>query len=184
MRTLMLALWALVLPAGTALAASPYAGQEQRQIKALSAAEVDDLEAGRGMGLAKAAELNHYPGPRHALDLASELGLDAAQTEATRRIFDAMSADAQALGRRIVTAERELDGAFAEGKFDQDGLKQSTAAIAILRGELRFVHLRAHLELKAVLSADQIRHYDRLRGYTDGGHGIHHHGSHQNHKGG
>ena len=32
MRTLMLALWALVLPAGTALAASPYAGQEQRQI--------------------------------------------------------------------------------------------------------------------------------------------------------
>ncbi len=42
---------------------SPYAGQEQRSIKALSEQEVAALLAGRGAGFAKAAELNGcYPG--------------------------------------------------------------------------------------------------------------------------
>ena len=49
---------------------SPYAGQQARQVKALSKAEIEGLLAGRGLGYAKAAELNHYPGPRHVLDLA------------------------------------------------------------------------------------------------------------------
>ena len=183
MRILTLAACALVLQALPALAASPYAGQQGRQIKALSAAEIGDLLAGRGMGLTKAAELNHYPGPRHALDLESELGLSAAQAEATRRIFTAMQARAQDLGRRIVAAEGELDGAFAGGRLDDAELRQATAAIAALEGELRFVHLRAHLELKKVLTPDQVRRYDRLRGYTGGaGHGGH--GGHQSHKGG
>jgi len=48
---------------------SPYAGQETREITALSAQEVDNLLNARGMALAKAAELNGYrrrrPGPRH-----------------------------------------------------------------------------------------------------------------------
>ncbi len=183
MRTLILALCTLGLQATTSLAASPYAGQQQREIKALSAAEIGDLMAGRGMGLAKAAELNHYPGPRHTLDLASELGLSSAQTAATQRIFATMSGEAQALGRRIVAAERELDGAFAEGRLDQAGLRQATAAIAALQGELRFVHLRAHLELKTVLSAEQVRHYDRLRGYS-GAKGHKSHQGHHGHKGG
>jgi hypothetical protein len=52
------------LVVGTAAQApSPYAGQEQRPIKALSETEMRDLAEGRGMGLAKAAELNSYPGP-------------------------------------------------------------------------------------------------------------------------
>jgi Spy/CpxP family protein refolding chaperone len=175
-----------VLQATPTLAASPYAGQQGRQIKALSAAEIGDLEAGRGMGLAKAAELNHYPGPRHALDLASELGLDAAQADATRRVFAAMQVNAQALGRRIVAAERRLDDAFSGGRIDKADLQRYTAAIATLRGELRFVHLHAHLELKQVLSAKQVRHYDRLRGYAGGAkHGGHgRHGGHGTHKGG
>ena len=44
-------------------AQSPYAGQESREIKSLSPAEVDGYLAGAGMGFAKAAELNGYPGP-------------------------------------------------------------------------------------------------------------------------
>src|SRR5262245_46650234 len=47
----------------SAQTASPYAGQEQRAIKALSDEEIRDLLEARGMGLAKAAELNPYPGP-------------------------------------------------------------------------------------------------------------------------
>ena len=40
---------------------SPYAGEETRAIKALSAQEVESLLGGKGMGFAKAAELNGYP---------------------------------------------------------------------------------------------------------------------------
>ena len=39
---------------------------------------------GEGMWLAKAAELNHYPGPRHVLDIADKLGLSPDQLAATR----------------------------------------------------------------------------------------------------
>ena len=52
---------------------NPYAGEQSRAIKALSPKEVYDLTQGRGMGLAKAAELNRYPGPMHALELAGPL---------------------------------------------------------------------------------------------------------------
>ncbi len=38
--------------------ASPYAGQETNEIKAFSPKEIHDLVLGRGMGLAKPAELN------------------------------------------------------------------------------------------------------------------------------
>src|SRR5208282_406614 len=43
---------------------------------------------GEGIGLAKAAELNHYPGPRHVLDIADKLGLSTDQLTATRALFD------------------------------------------------------------------------------------------------
>ena len=56
---------ALVLASTAAFAQSPYAGMQTRRIKALSEQQVADLKAGRGMGLALAAELNGYPGPAH-----------------------------------------------------------------------------------------------------------------------
>jgi hypothetical protein len=49
---------------------APYAGLQQRPVKALSEQQVADLRAGRGMGLALAAELNGYPGPLHVIELA------------------------------------------------------------------------------------------------------------------
>jgi len=51
---------------------SPYAGQENRTIKALSQGEIKNFLSGAGMGFAKAAELNHYPGPKHVLELADQ----------------------------------------------------------------------------------------------------------------
>ena len=56
-------------------------------------------------------------------------------------------------------------------------MRAETAAIAGLQGRLRAVHLAAHLETRALLSAEQIARYDALRGYagnaTPAGH--HHH---------
>jgi hypothetical protein len=63
MKLLALAVGLVALLSGTSLAQSPYAGMQTRPIKALSAEQVADLKAGRGMGLAMAAELNGYPGP-------------------------------------------------------------------------------------------------------------------------
>ena len=67
----------------TAQTTSPYAGQQQRTIKALSDQEIGDLLEGRGMGLAKAGELNSYPGPLHVLQLAEHAtGAEQRQTDA------------------------------------------------------------------------------------------------------
>lgn len=60
---------------GEAVGHGSYAGFHSREIKALSASDVEGLQQGRGMGLALPAELNGYPGPMHVLELADELNL-------------------------------------------------------------------------------------------------------------
>src|SRR5262249_20157560 len=61
---------AVSVPLGSSLAdSSPvsYAGRQTRAIKALSEEDIAPLLNGEGMGMAKAAELNGYPGPKHVL---------------------------------------------------------------------------------------------------------------------
>lgn len=157
---------------GHGAAPSGYAGQETREIKALSTQQVEDLRAGRGMGLAMAAELNHYPGPKHVLELAKELELDAGTSARVQASFDRMSADAKRLGAAIVDAERQLDALFREERVTAETLRAATAEIARLQGELRNAHLAAHLETRALLSMHQRHTYDRLRGYA-GAHAGH-----------
>jgi hypothetical protein len=41
-----------------------YAGQQTRSIKAVSEEDIASLLNGKGMGMAKPAELNGYPGPK------------------------------------------------------------------------------------------------------------------------
>ena len=67
---------AVLLPASVQAQHQPYAGDAGREIKALSPEEVKDLLSGAGMGYAKAAELNHFPGPAHVIELADKLGVD------------------------------------------------------------------------------------------------------------
>lgn len=146
-------------------AAKPYAGQQHRAIKSLSAKDIDDLRNGRGWGLAKAAELNGMPGPVHVLELRREIGLSASQITAIEAHFNAMKAKAVPLGKTLIEHEARLERAFASGDIDGAKLKALLSDIAATRGELRFVHLAAHLETPAILSPDQIKTYNRLRGY-------------------
>lgn len=143
----------------------PYAGEQSRSIKALSENEVDDLQAGRGMGLSKAAELNHRPGPRHALDLADQLALSDAQRAEIQATFDRMAHDAKAIGAMIIDKERALDARFTRHDVDSAEVERSVDQIAQLQGRLRFTHLAAHLRTARVLTSPQISAYDRLRGY-------------------
>jgi Spy/CpxP family protein refolding chaperone len=145
--------------------ASPYVGQEKREIKALSAEEIQGYLSGSGMGFAKAAELNHYPGPRHVLDLAEPLQLSEAQRRQTQILFEDMKTEAVHLGQQLLARERHLDTLFKAGTISEATLEQLVADIATIQGQLRAVHLRAHLAQRHILTPDQRRHYDALRGY-------------------
>jgi hypothetical protein len=144
---------------------SPYAGQEIREIKALSAQEVDDLLNARGMALAKAAELNGYPGPLHSLEMADKLGLSLDQLSAVKDIKAREEAEARPLGAEIVAIERELDQAFANHTIDPTKLNTLTGKLGELQGRLRALHLAAHLETTSIFNAQQIARYNELRGY-------------------
>ncbi len=146
---------------------SQYANQEPSGVSSLSRQELDDLLAGAGMGFARPAELNHYPGPKHVLELAAELELTAEQRTAVEAVRGAMLASARELGEKIVELERHLDRRFAHRHIDEASLRAATAEIAELYGQLRFAHLRAHLETRELLTDSQIADYDRLRGYSD-----------------
>lgn len=143
------------------------AGQAQREIKSLSPQDVQALLAGKGMGYAKAAELNGYPGPSHVLQLAGELQLSAEQLAASRRLFESMNDQARSLGATLVAAERELDELFASGRITADSLAQRLRGIGALQAQIRGAHLAAHLQQSALLSVQQHSTYARLRGYTE-----------------
>jgi len=89
-RTLLLSLAACLLAVPLAAADMPYAGQQARPLKALSDDDIAALRNGEGMGMAKAAELNGYPGPAHVLTLAAQLGLTETQQRDVRAIFERM----------------------------------------------------------------------------------------------
>lgn len=148
--------------------ASSYAGQQAREIKALSGQEVAGLLAGEGMGYAKAAELNGYPGPSHVLALAPQLLLSPRQEEASRKLLLAHKAAARRIGTEIVERERALDRAFAARMVDDATIRHLTAEIGSLQAGLRAEHLKTHLAQAALLDAAQVARYAERRGYGAG----------------
>ncbi len=157
----------LTLPAGAQESLSDYAGQEQRTIKSLSSADIAALEQGQGWGLAKPAELNGYPGPRHVLDLGGALQLSAEQQKAVTTLFEQMQRDAKVAGGRYLEAERQLEEGFRDRRINPETLRALVDASARARAELRYVHLTAHLTTLQILTPHQAVTYNRLRGYGD-----------------
>ena len=156
---------ALLVLSTTVDSQSPYVGQESREIKALSAQEVSDYLSGRGMGLAKAAELNGYPGPAHVLEFATELELTSEQKSKTEVLFKKMQAQAIPMGEQLVEEERALDHLFASHAISSENLGKALLRIGRLQSQVRQVHLDAHIEESAMLTSDQIKKYNLLRGY-------------------
>jgi Spy/CpxP family protein refolding chaperone len=169
---------AAIALAGAAQAQSqPYAGQHEREIKALSADEIKQYLAGAGMGYARSAELNHYPGPGHALELADKLGLSAEQRAAVKALADAHHAEARAIGAKLIESERALEQLFRSGQLDQPALARAVGAAAQLNGEYRLSHLETHRRTRALLTAEQVARYGALRGYGEQP-AVHHGGKH------
>lgn len=134
-------------------------------IKALSPEQVAEYLNGEGMGLARAAELNHYPGPKHVLELVDSLDLSEDQLRQVRAIRERVAASARELGATIIDKERELDMIFAMAHADAATVEHLTGEIARINGSLRAAHLVAHIETRALLSPEQVQRYDSLRGY-------------------
>jgi len=153
---------------------SSYSGQESRGIKSLSSHEIDGYLSGHGMGFAKAAELNHYPGPKHVLELRAELNLSKAQIDQTENIYNEMHKKTIRLGELFVEKEKFLDDLFANQDIDPKKLQVSVSEVSKVRGEIRLAHLAAHLKMKQLLTVEQAAQYDKLRGYADA-HGKHKH---------
>jgi Spy/CpxP family protein refolding chaperone len=162
---------ALVATAGIPLTISktvaqssrPYAGMQARAIKALSAEQIADLKAGRGLSLALAAELNGYPGPRHVLELVEQLGLTDQQRADVQRLFDDMTAEVVPVGEKLIAEEAELERLFAGRVVPLSSLRAATAAIGATQAELRNA---------------QMQRYSQLRGYTDKDSGTQHRPNH------
>lgn len=158
-----------------------YASQQHRMIKALSPQQAQQYAAGAGMGYARAAELNHYPGPMHVLELADRLGISTEQRAATETLMATHKAEARAIGAKLVAAEAELDRLFVAGAITPDALARQVQQVALLRGEYRLSHLETHRRMRALMSEQQVAQYDRLRGYGDAAgkaQAQHHHGGH------
>ena len=152
---------------------SPYAGQEARGIKALSEDDIEGLLAGAGTpfgGMAKPAELNGYPGPRHVLDAveAGEFEVTDEQLIQIEALYEEMRAEAIDLGTQIIDLEKAIDDAFVNSTITEEFLQENVTASAELYGQLRIVHLKYHLQMVDILTAEQVAQYNELRGYTSG----------------
>lgn len=160
-------------------APSPYVPHQDRPIKALDAERVRGLLAGEGLAYALPAELSGYPGPMHAAELGSRIGLSREQIAAARARTETVKAEFRRLGAELVAAERALDAAFADRRIDPETLRQLVGEAARIDAALRTAHLAAHLEQAAEMTQEQIHRYMQARGYgavgAGHGHGAHRH---------
>ena len=109
---------------------------------------------------------------------AGQLLVTPEQNRRVVEIFDEMAGRARSLGGQIITEETALEMAFRAGTIAETDLRRRVSRIAVLRGELRAVHLGAHLETRALLSAAQIGRYNELRGYKADSEQPHNHQRH------
>ncbi|MBC8258066.1 MAG: hypothetical protein H8E38_03530 [SAR324 cluster bacterium] len=148
---------------------SPYIGQEKWEIKSLSPDDVKGLLEGLGTpfgGMAKLGELNGYPGPRHVLDLSEKMNLTESQKIQIEGIFNEMKIESIKLGRQIIEVEKQMNEEFGNQSISKESLQIKLKKSAKIYGQLRFVHLKAHLQMIQILSQRQIILYNQLRGYS------------------
>jgi len=145
---------------------SRYADEKQSYVPSITMAEFEEIQSGDGMGLAKPAELNHYPGPKHVLQLADSLRISEEQRLKIEAIRQNMADVAVALGMDYLHAEHELNELFSNEKATEKNVVEMTRKVEEKRTALRLAHLLAHVQTRSELTQEQIDEYDRLRGYV------------------
>ena len=129
----------------------------------------EGLLEGKGMGLAMPAENNGYPGPRHVLDAAEQLRLTPDQKAKTEALVASMKSEAIPAAKRLVADETALDNLFITHTADLAGIQATSDKAAQSESALRVIHLKYHLAMVSILSADQIAAYTALGSHPEKG---------------
>ena len=134
-------------------------------IKSLTPDEYIGYKTGSGMGLARVAELNNYPGPLRVLELQKELKLSSLQKSQLKTVVDAMKFKVLEMGGFILLQEKKMNELFASGKADEGSIIYFTNKLGLYQAELRNAHLQAHLKTRRILTPDQVKKYNKIKGY-------------------
>ena len=129
----------------------------------------EGLLEGKGMGLAMPAENNGYPGPRHVLDAADQLHLTPDQKAKTEALVAAIKDEAIPAAKRLVADEAALDNLFITHIADLASIQAASQRAAQSESALRVIHLKYHLAMVSILSADQIAAYTALGSHPEKG---------------
>lgn len=121
------------------------------------------LREGKGMGLAMPAEGNGYPGPRHVLEVADQIGLTPDQRARTEQLFSAMRSEAQRLGIQLLSQEDQLNDIFRDRRATPALLDETAHRIGETEAALKVAHLRSHLAMMDILTPGQVSQYVSLR---------------------
>jgi Spy/CpxP family protein refolding chaperone len=119
--------------------------------------------AGRGFGMAFAADENGYPGPMHVLELKDRLKLSAEQEAKMQHLMHAMFAESKPKSARLLEAEATLKRLFTDRTADEATVRAAVDGVERARREVRLVHLLTHLKTRDLLSEEQRRIYHETR---------------------
>jgi Spy/CpxP family protein refolding chaperone len=136
-------------------------------IPSLTYEEYMNYKMGKDPGMAKAADMNNYPGPMHVLNWEKELKLSVNQKSQIQSIYDIMKKKTAEMGDLIFKEEKKLNDLFASGKANEGSIIYYSNKIGLLQGELRNTYLQAHLKTQQMLTIDQVKKYRKLRNYSN-----------------
>ncbi|MEM7053218.1 MAG: hypothetical protein AAF446_01590 [Pseudomonadota bacterium] len=162
----------LLLCTGLITTFSPVQSQQVQQasdndkleaLQAMPERRFNGLLEGRGMGLARIANMKGYPGPMHVLEMAEQLGISDEQRAQTEQIMQRMRSTAKQRGRELIEAERRLEALFDGGLVQPSAVDAALLEIGMLQAQVRAAHLHAHIEQARVMTLSQIERYTELR---------------------
>ncbi len=136
-------------------------------IPSLTIKQYNAYKNGDNLELAKEAEINHFPDPFYVLSFEKDLGLTATQKTQIQAIQNSRKFKAVEMGRFILDQEKKLNELFSSYKINEGMLIFYTNKIGLYHGELKNAHLKAHYATRKILSLEQIKKYDKLRGISN-----------------
>jgi Spy/CpxP family protein refolding chaperone len=99
----------------------------------------------------------------HVLELKDRLKLTADQEAKAQALMHAMFIESKPKSARLLEVEAKLRRLFADRTADDGAVRAAVAEVERARGEVRLVHLLAHLKTRQLLTEDQRRIYHEAR---------------------
>lgn len=100
-------------------------------------------------------QMHKMPTPEMLLSLADELKLDEEQVKSIQKIGFALQKEVIQKGAERSIAELELNALLGEDEVDPQGAQEKIQQIASLEGELKIAQIKASIDAKNVLTAEQ-----------------------------